>query len=177
MGFKFEIQEGFEIHRDPGGHHHHWSILFGYLRDGMLEKGKSILIKSKVSLAARLIDWQFHPKSSLARYKSSTTINSAQLNGEVINIRVYRVAPRNSDVPKGTIITQCSDEERIEILTDLLRYDPTYILHGRGEENLRTRCHDCYDLSNLIPNAHEILSGHDMSTNFHVAEYLKRFAD
>lgn len=44
MTFQFEIEEAFEVHGDPLGHYHHWTILAGRLLEGTIRRGDCIKI-------------------------------------------------------------------------------------------------------------------------------------
>jgi hypothetical protein len=42
MGATFEISETHEVFRDPMGHYHHWTILFGRVLEGTLHEGDEL---------------------------------------------------------------------------------------------------------------------------------------
>src|SRR5262249_40627584 len=42
--FVFEFEETLEIHRDPGGHYHHFTVLVGRLLEGTLRSGSQAML-------------------------------------------------------------------------------------------------------------------------------------
>ena len=44
---QFTTKSWVEIHRDPGGHYHHWSIVLGTLDSGVLHLGTRVMFRAR----------------------------------------------------------------------------------------------------------------------------------
>ena len=118
VAFKFKINEAHEIHRDPDGHYHHWTILVGSLLEGTIRAGDYIAIPSrKCSFQASIvlgICAGFGNQLPLTNERQAVTAASGPIE---LGIATWHPVPVEEDVEVG-IATECSPRRYLQIIVD-----------------------------------------------------------
>lgn len=147
MAFQFKIDEVVEVHRDPIGHYHHWTILVGNLVEGTARQGDFIKIPllDGTILAALIGGFeQFHRTLGLE-------VSAGQYDR--FGMMTWRPAAVNSEVLRD-IAQDCTAEEFQTILLATLQHHPRRIFHNRGIHASDLDCQECV----VIPNTPDVVT-------------------
>lgn len=162
MAFQFKIEEGVEVHKDPLGHYHHWTILTGKLLEGTVRQGDCI----KIPLADGTMLAAHVGGFNLASQTLGSEVSAGQYD-RTFGMMTWRPAAQNSEVLRD-VAQDCTTEEFQSILLGILQNHPTRIFHSRGVQAGHLDCHGCV----VIPNTSEvaaILQNLQTSTDTYIA--------
>jgi hypothetical protein len=147
MGFQFKIEEGVEVHRDPLGHYHHWTILAGKLVEGSIRRGDFVKVplRDGTILVAYALDFIMFSRSL------GTEVSTGQFD-HPFGLMVWHPAPQQAQVALD-IAADGTQEDSSRTLLDALKSHPERIFHNRGERAPHLDCREC---TLEIPNNPEV---------------------
>ncbi len=171
MTFSFLIEDAFEIHKDPGGHHHHWTILVGTLEEGTLRRNDRIKIpyidgSSLVSIVGGIE--QAHLMDNLLEISA----DEADLP---LGIMTWVPAADENRVERNTLSYSCSEADYKSNLVWSLENDPIRFIHRQGD--YVSACDDCIAAVDRIPEFEEHMKQLISHSNLYVAQYASCFLD
>src|SRR5215469_559985 len=105
MTVQFKIETSVEVHKDPMGHYHHWTILVGKLLEGAIRLGDYLIIPlaDKTILAAHVGGFE------LASQNVGVEVSTGQYDG-AFGIMTRCPAAQSSKVLQD-IVRDCTAEE------------------------------------------------------------------
>lgn len=120
MNFRFQIEDVFEVYKDPGGHYHHWTFLLGRLLDGSIQVGQvfSVPAKDGMTLPCRVFALEVNHKQ--------TQLVVAEQDAQIV-VGLWQPAPVKEDIALGLVEWFHTDQSVNRL--DLLRRHPTLYLH------------------------------------------------
>lgn len=145
----FLIEEIVEVHRDPGGHYHHWSIVVGRLKTGALAQGEFLqLPTSDGSLCS----------GRTGGFEAFHRLLPAKIHAEEIDfllgVMIIAPAPPRAVVCPGEAFSISREEHEANLLA-LLRGFPERLFHTQGGTPFR--CRDCPGALRGLPAARPLL--------------------
>ena len=122
---RFRITEAHEVHKDPGGHRHHWTVLVGVLeRDSLCVADRlSIPRAGGGEWLARVVGFESF------RTRLGTSITADEVRGRKIGVAVWAVAPPAKTVRAGDVATVVSEAEARVLAERLAREHPEVVEH------------------------------------------------
>ena len=138
------ISEIFEIHRDPGGHHHHGTLLSAYVPDQM-RPGHPLLFPTTDGsvCAARVIDIRPAWATPEAPKGARKCLDIATPEGSFSTLMVAAPAPPGGLISSGEARV-LGEEDFHRAKLDMLRTRPSLFFHDRGPDApASSRCLDC----------------------------------
>ncbi|MEL6342333.1 MAG: hypothetical protein AAFV53_04325 [Myxococcota bacterium] len=148
----FEVQEALEIHRDPIGHYHHWSIAVGVLSSGTLSTGDCVSLPTSDGSPCSGFIFGFEAFRKIL----GPTVRAEDLTGAVIGVGVRSPAPPGAIVTAGPLHRIEIDTHRDNVLT-ILRDHPERLFHNRGAHAPWLWCGECPRVLYNQPAAQPIL--------------------
>jgi len=163
MAFTYRIESANEIHRDPGGHYHHWTILSGDLLDGTMLRGEYMLIPANDGrvMVARMLDFFRRP------FKIQGAEVSADSDDRHLAVVTWHPVPREEQILSDSIATLCPRETYDRVVLETLERDPVSYLH----------CTDCMPDIHDIPEARLIIQRLQTHPDPRVARMAKFWTD
>jgi hypothetical protein len=148
--FEFQIIETVEIFKDPIGHYHHWTILFGRLAEGTMHPRDLICIPAVdgTKMCARIGGTTPSPAMDGTRMRAPVCREDpgsevwSRRRGDSFGVMVSSPAPSQSEIAMG-VATGSSPEEYHELAGWALRHRPARLIHDRGPDGLGFPCPDC----------------------------------
>lgn len=148
MAFQFKIEEVYELHGDPLGHYHHWTILAGQLLEGTIRQGDYI----KIPLADGTVLAAYVGGFDLAHQNLGPEVSAGQYD-RPFGMMTWRPAAHKFEVLRE-VARDCTTEEFQSILLGTVQNHPTRIFHNRGVQASHLDCHQCV----VIPNTPEVVA-------------------
>lgn len=155
--FRFQIEDAYDIFRDPGGHYHHFTTLWGYLLEGTIRPFQTVAIpgKSGQIFVSRVVNMTTNFK----------LVDELSMNIEQpVGIGLWKPAPLSKDIERG-IMEWFHNEETFDRLGLLQSYPRVYLHKIRSTGDLCTECPLwIFSDTNGIPVLKELSSHPDAET-------------
>src|SRR5579871_846602 len=168
MTFQFKIEDVVEVHRDPLGHYHHWTILGGRLTAGSIWPGNFIKIplQDGTSFVTHMLDFIVFSRSMGAE------VSTGQLD-HPFGLMVWRPAPQQSLVALE-IAVESTQEDFEHSLLEMLEHYPERIFHNRGAYAPHLDCRECTLEMHNVPQVRKMLEQLQTSTDAYIAQRASR---
>lgn len=138
MAFEFVLEDSVEIYQNPGGQHHHWTVLSGRLRSGAIRAGAILQIPGADGVPTVGSALGF-----MARGQNLGEGVAAESFPHLFGIAVWQLAPLRPTLVPGSLVTDCAYETYQAALLRLLAERPERIFHPHGAEHPDIGCEDC----------------------------------
>jgi hypothetical protein len=164
MTFQFRIEEVVEVHRDPLGHYHHWTILGGTLTEGTVRRGDLIKIplSDGTSLVAHMLDFIVFARSL------GTEVSAGQLD-HPFGLMIWRPAPQQHQVSLEIAVDATQEDFERSLLETLDRH-PERIFHNRGVQAPHLDCRECTLELPDVPQVRNMLEHLQTNTDTYIAQ-------
>ncbi len=166
---RFLVQEAIEVHRDPIGHYHHWTIIIGVLSAGTLSHGDILELPTRDGSPCSGFVIGFER----ARRVLGPTI-SADDSEAPIGVAIRCPAPPRAIVTAGLARRIDAEQHRANLLTTL-RDNPRRIFHSRGPRAPAFRCDECAAGLRRIPEARPQLEQLATRADAELASHVQRW--
>lgn len=151
MTFKLWIEEAIEVHRDPCGHYHHWTILVCRLKNGILNQGPVLFTTHE---GERYVSKLVAGNIGILSGKPVTFPSTAEdIDDQILEIMVSFPAVKGPPL-KDTWATDCSPEVFREVINEMLVRDPALFFHyegGNDQDRCTRPCGECSRALHELP--------------------------
>ncbi|MCB9640366.1 MAG: hypothetical protein H6728_15730 [Myxococcales bacterium] len=133
---RFVIEDLVEVHRDPGGHYHHFSVLIGQLQQGSLSFGQILSFDTELGgvVSAKVGGFEAFRKFL------PQTIHAEDQHG-TLGVMLWGPAPPKAWKARGEA-SVVSLEEHEQHLQRLLTQHPAIFFHHQGQTPFF--CPECF---------------------------------
>jgi hypothetical protein len=123
---RFRIEDAVEVHKDPIGHAHHWTVLLGVLEEGTLSIADVLAIPRVGGgfWLGRVLGFERF------RDELGTSIDAVTQARRPLGVAVWGVAPPQDSIVRADARVVGPSECR-EILAELQRLEPGVVTHCR----------------------------------------------
>jgi hypothetical protein len=152
MAFRFQIdlQSTAEVHRDPGGHYHHLTVVGGTLLSGTVHIGDHIAVPG----------WKGPLVGTVLGLAAPGCVLGEALEAHdappMMGMALRAPAPPR-ELIRGGVATACDPEELQRLVRDLLARQPSVFFHHQRRDPALGRCGDCAMGLQRVAGIEEIL--------------------
>jgi hypothetical protein len=116
MSALFTASSWHEIHRDPGGHYHHWNIVVGTLDRGTLRRGDHLLHRARDGRRLTSVLRDADARNRVLPHP----LSADQVTGETVALVLWRPAHGQDVLAEAGSLTLCDEAEHRSALRELI---------------------------------------------------------